>query len=86
MTTNVIANRGIAIATSRPARSPEADETDGKDDDYRFEQRFSETRHGMFDDDRLIRHQVDSHPDRKVGDDLGHFLLQGLAELQQVGA
>src|SRR5262245_57759073 len=41
---------------------------------------------GFLDDDRLIRHLVHSDPDWQLANDLVHLLLQGLAEMQNVGA
>ena len=85
MTTNVIASTsGIAIATTRPARKPKADEADRKDDDDRLEQRSVKPETACLDDDRLIGDPMDSDADRQIGDDLGHLLLQRLAEFSRL--
>ena len=61
-----------------------AEKADSENNNYRLEKRFRESRYSLLDDHWLIRHQMDPNPDRQVGQDLRHFLLQGLAELQEV--
>ena len=87
MTTKVIASTsGIAIATTRPARSPRLRKLIARTITTASKERFGETRYSLLDDHWLIRHQMDPNPDRQVGHDLRHFLLQSLAELQEVRA
>ena len=65
---------------------PKAEEADTENNDDCFEERFREARDRVLDDHRLIRDQMDSHADRQVGCNLRHFLLQSIAELQEIGA
>src|SRR4029453_5153753 len=41
---------------------------------------------GLLHDDWLIRHLMHSDPNRQIANDRVHLLLQGLAEVQNVGA
>ena len=79
-------NQGNRDRNDQTGAKAEAQEADREHDDHRFEQRFREAGHGVLDNDRLVSDEMNSQADRLLGQNLGHFLFQRLAEFQQVRA
>src|SRR5262249_31087202 len=70
----------------QPGADAETDETHRQDDRNGLPERRHEFRYGPFDGYRLIRDQYRLDPERQVGRDFRHHLLDFLAERQNVAA